>query len=214
MAVNPPPSVNPHRRALLRQDRSRQTREALIHAALHLWRERGFDETTVDDVSSAAGVARSTFYFHFTDRDALLREVAVMSTDVIGTAVAKATQRNPTLDAALQSFCSEVARNVERLPKDIVARVTLSVLGDLGHLGEDGVDTGSFARQLEDIFDQFSDEIRPNVDRAELAAVIAGMTMEGILRWSFGVTKSSRLRTVLRQRIDFVIDGVRSPHTR
>jgi AcrR family transcriptional regulator len=214
MAATPPSSVNPHRRALLRQDRSRQTREALIHAALHLWRERGFEATTVDDVSSAAGVARSTFYFHFTDRDALLREVAVMSTDVIGTAVAKATERNPSLDAALQSFCAEVARHVERLPREIVAKVTLSVLGDLGHLGEDGVDTGSFARQLEVIFDQFADELRPTVDRVELAAVIAGMTMEGILRWSFGVTKRSRLRTVLRQRIDFVIDGVRSPDAR
>lgn len=53
------------------QSRSRDTRRKLIHAALELWDERGFEEsfeaTTVAEIARAAGVSKGTFYFlaHF-----------------------------------------------------------------------------------------------------------------------------------------------------
>jgi len=127
---------NPYRRSLLRQERSRQTRDALVHAALGLWRERGFDDTTIDDISAAAGVARSTYYFHFADKEALLRQVAGTSALTIGAAVATKNTADGSLDDAMQAFAFELARYVERVPRDLVARITRSVLGGIGHLGE------------------------------------------------------------------------------
>lgn len=49
-----------------------RTRAALHRALLDLTVERGYDATTVQDVLERAGIARSTFYAHFHDKDDLM----------------------------------------------------------------------------------------------------------------------------------------------
>lgn len=61
------------------------TRERLVDSALSLFAEHGFEQTTVDDIASAAGVSRMTFFrtfptkedVVFTDHGALIERVAV-----------------------------------------------------------------------------------------------------------------------------------------
>lgn len=59
-----------------REESARQTREALIGAALKLFAEEGLDAPSLDAICDEAGFTRGAFYVHFPDRDALL--VAVM----------------------------------------------------------------------------------------------------------------------------------------
>jgi mycofactocin system transcriptional regulator len=45
------------------------TRDELELIALHLFAERGFDSTTVDDVAEAAGIGRRTFFRYFPSKN-------------------------------------------------------------------------------------------------------------------------------------------------
>ena len=45
------------------------TRERLIEAAFALFDERGFEETTVEDVAERAGVGRTTFFRAFKSKE-------------------------------------------------------------------------------------------------------------------------------------------------
>ncbi len=47
------------------------TQAALSHIALELFAERGFDETTVDDIAAAAGIGRRTFFRYFSSKNDL-----------------------------------------------------------------------------------------------------------------------------------------------
>jgi AcrR family transcriptional regulator len=47
-------------------------RERLVAAAVDLFSEQGFDATTVAQISDRAGVTKSTFFRHFTDKRELL----------------------------------------------------------------------------------------------------------------------------------------------
>jgi AcrR family transcriptional regulator len=51
----------------------RKTREAVYAAFASLIVERGYDVMTIQDVLDAADVGRSTFYAHFSGKEALLR---------------------------------------------------------------------------------------------------------------------------------------------
>ena len=51
------------------------TREQLLRAAAHLFREQGFHGTSVAEVASAAGITKSSFYHHFASKQALLAEI-------------------------------------------------------------------------------------------------------------------------------------------
>ena len=52
--------------------RVRRTRDALGDALVRLMLEKPFDDITIQEVLDRAGVARSTFYSHFSDKDDLL----------------------------------------------------------------------------------------------------------------------------------------------
>ena len=56
--------------------RAERTRVALVTAGRRLFCERPVDAVTVDDIVQAAGVAKGSFYNHFTDREALVRAIS------------------------------------------------------------------------------------------------------------------------------------------
>jgi AcrR family transcriptional regulator len=58
----------------LTERRHEETRAAIADAAVALFAERGFAETTMDDVAMAAGVSRRTAYRHFPSKDDLVFE--------------------------------------------------------------------------------------------------------------------------------------------
>ncbi|TAE59468.1 MAG: TetR/AcrR family transcriptional regulator [Nostocales cyanobacterium] len=53
-----------------------QTRDRIINAARRLFASQGFDGTTTRDLAQAAGVAEGTLFRHFTNKKAILVEVA------------------------------------------------------------------------------------------------------------------------------------------
>jgi AcrR family transcriptional regulator len=63
-----------------RAAQGRATREQLIDVATRLFAERGYEDTSIEAVLSAAGVSRGALYHHFAGKDALF-EAVVESVD-------------------------------------------------------------------------------------------------------------------------------------
>ncbi len=58
---------------LSRRERKKQrTRQRLMGAALRLFQEQGYDDTTVGQIAEAADVAKSTFFNYFETKEAIL----------------------------------------------------------------------------------------------------------------------------------------------
>ena len=55
--------------------RGRATRDQLIEVATRLFTERGYEDTSIEAVLTAAGVSRGALYHHFAGKDALFEAV-------------------------------------------------------------------------------------------------------------------------------------------
>jgi AcrR family transcriptional regulator len=55
-----------------RERRGSQTRERLFRSAMNLFRERGFHNTTVEDITNAADVGKGTFFNYFPSKEHIL----------------------------------------------------------------------------------------------------------------------------------------------
>ena len=75
------------------QERSRRKREALLEKALALFAERGYEQTSIEGIAHAAGVAVGGFYQHFTSKrqillvlmDRLLQDISLLTWEAQGT---------------------------------------------------------------------------------------------------------------------------------
>ena len=72
----------------------------LAQAALELYSERGFEQTTVAEIAGRAGLTERTFFRHFADKREVLFAGAEMLQELVVTAVAGAPDSAAPIDAA------------------------------------------------------------------------------------------------------------------
>lgn len=78
-------------------------RAELMNTALGLFAERGYEETSVQDITDAVGIAKGTFYHHFASKDDLLEQVAAAQAAQLlerATAFARETVGEPLREIA------------------------------------------------------------------------------------------------------------------
>ena len=88
------------RRRLTRQQSHELTRVRLIEAAETLFIRKGFDDTSVDEISQMAGYSRGAFYSNFVDKDEVF--VAVLD------------RRWPSAISALDAIFQEISKPASR----------------------------------------------------------------------------------------------------
>jgi len=92
--------------------KAEETRERILNAALQLFREKGFDETTMRDVAAAAGMATGAAYYYFRSKEELVTALSVRSAEEKRSFLPAAIERNkdlkkrlrPIIDANFEQF--------------------------------------------------------------------------------------------------------------
>ncbi|WP_375480998.1 TetR/AcrR family transcriptional regulator [uncultured Jatrophihabitans sp.] len=81
-------------------------RERLVVAAVDLFTEQGYDETTVAQIAERAGVTRSTFFRHFADK----REVLVAGQETLSRLLAEGIAEAPAGAGPLDAVAAGLTR--------------------------------------------------------------------------------------------------------
>lgn len=101
--------TEPARKPTLRDEQKRLTRRRLLDCARNLFAAHGYAAVTIEDIASAAGCSRATFYLHFAGKTDILRGIGSESMDP------RATSVYADLDAVLDTGSrAEFTRWVER----------------------------------------------------------------------------------------------------
>ena len=85
-----------------------------MRAALELYGERGFDETTVADIAERAGVTERTFFRYFADKREVLFDGANQLQDFVVDAIASAPAGAAPIDVVADAFAGVTALFEER----------------------------------------------------------------------------------------------------
>jgi AcrR family transcriptional regulator len=112
-STKPVPASSPDRR----QRRSAEIRERLFRAALSLFAQKGFAETTVEDITEAADVGKGTFFNYFPSKDHILVAFGEMQLAKLEAAIAEVRRTNKPISEFLRllgpRMIQEPARNPE-----------------------------------------------------------------------------------------------------
>ena len=114
------------------RQKMRRTRE-IVETATSLFSERGFEETSIEDIADRAVVAPGTIYNYFGSKDGLLREIVAMHIeDRREQRMAILSDPPHDLIAAVDEIVDLMLdTSLERLNKDIWRQVLASAVGTL-----------------------------------------------------------------------------------
>ena len=98
--------------------------DAIWNAAIDLFGEKGFDDTTVDDIASTAGVSQRTFFRYFASKSDLMGQGMLVYGEALRAAI-KASPKSAQAFDVLRRAVLEVAAMVASSPRthDVIAIV-------------------------------------------------------------------------------------------
>lgn len=207
--------VEPNRR----ERRKEETRRRIFEAAVSLFREHGFQATTVDDITERADVARGTFFNYFPRKESVL---AFLSEERAALAEANAT----TLLAGSAPARAKLHELYAFAASAWTADRELSRTVFMEWMRQAFAPTEDDARRWETLVvrvieqGQAAGELRRDAPAELLESLLSAVYMTTLYCWLCTPCPTARrtpevpLLDDLRQRLDLVLDGLATPETR
>jgi AcrR family transcriptional regulator len=178
-------ATKPYPAASRRERRSLELRERLFRSALDLFAQKGFAETTVEDITNAADVGKGTFFNYFPSKDHILLAFGEMQLAKLRDAVEEARHSSQPLPHYLRSLSERMTQEPMRNPA-IVRALLLAYLSSTP-VREAMLDMQKrvLAFHSEMIaLGQQRGEIRDDVPAIELAQVFRQTIFGTLLMWT------------------------------
>jgi AcrR family transcriptional regulator len=204
----------------LRERKKQRQREAIVDAAVGLFRERGFEETRIQDILERADISLGTFYNYFPGKDAVLDD---FGGNVIASYLELARHELEADDKSVADRVRALARACGKAFSSDPAFMSVVAMqskafaggGQLPVAGEVPI-FGLLSLLFEE--GQARGEIRRDVPPIELAQVFSGVFMFSVVNWLAewkptgrrGREDEAELEKRLMRAFDVFLDGCRS----
>jgi AcrR family transcriptional regulator len=181
-AMNDPPAhASPEKPAGLRERKKARTRAAIRQHALRLFREQGYEATTVDQIAAAAEVSPSTFFRYFPTK-----EDVVLQDDLDQLTLAALEAVPPGL-SPIAAFRAAAAASFAALPPEEMDQIRQTAMLSLTVPEVRARAIDEFARTIEIIAAALAKRAgRPPDDFAarNLAGAMIGVIMAATMPWA------------------------------
>ncbi len=195
-----------------RERKKEETRRRIFEVAIALFRERGFEATTVDEITEKADVGRGTFFNYFPRKEAVLaylseERVALAEENAVALIDAPAPARQKLHD--IYAFAATAYLSDRELSKFVFEewmRQAFAPTEDAGNRWQALVlrivEQGQAAREL-----------RADVPALVLESMLSSIYMTTLYYWlchpvQVAPEADFPLLEGLRQRLDLVMDGI------
>jgi len=198
-----PPPVTAAPRPGRRERHRAETRDRLYRAALALFAERGFLETTVEDITEAADVGKGTFFNYFPTKEHILAEFGGQRTAAVERALQKArATQGPVLDV-LRELVGDAVGQADK--SAALLRASFAAHASGASVREELIKRMHLGRRiLAQIFllAQQRGEIRRDIPAAELARATQRIFMGVTMSWA--IKPESTLRKTSEEIWDLI----------
>ncbi|MCE9650834.1 MAG: TetR/AcrR family transcriptional regulator [Parvibaculum sp.] len=197
-----------------KRQRRKEARPAeIMSAALHLFSERGFATTRLEDVAEAAGVSKATIYLYFASKDdlfkAIVREVASPRIEEIEAFIDGFDGTAIDLLRGLYVHASAIARSPELRP---IIKIVLTEIGNFPEIAIFYRNEIAFRglRNIARIIERgiASGEFHPCDGIATAQSIIFPLLMNALATQVFGAAPELDPDRFLPNHLEFVLRGL------
>jgi TetR/AcrR family transcriptional regulator, cholesterol catabolism regulator len=195
---------NPSRRERKKAD----TRQRVLNAATELFLGKGFDQTSVEEITGAAKIAKGTFFNYFDAKEDVLYALLERRAIALGEEVRKSSV-----------FPASPVARVKRMLRLVAADpLTKQLLNQLAVSGRIPVRHTSDRPLLREVIDQVRQgqaigEIRAELDPVIVSGMIIALFFHQIAMWQHG-HRPDALSESIDMAVDSLLEGIAGPEWR
>ena len=194
----------------LRERKKARLRQQIVETALHLFRQRGYENTRIDDIVQTLEISQPTFFRYFPSKDAVLREVGRRAFARQADSLRSELAVKATTEQRLRRFY-ETLGNVTEVGRPLWQAVILAGAMDPVRSPELRGAEAATVRLLREIIaeGQKNGEVTVDFPIVHLAEFMEGLFNTVVRQWAVDLTGPHKLTERVHNAVEFFLRGAK-----
>jgi AcrR family transcriptional regulator len=194
----------------LRERKKARLHQQIVETALHLFRQRGYENTRIDDIVQTLEISQPTFFRYFPSKDAVLREVGRRAFARQAESLRSELAVQATTEQRLRRFY-ETLGNVTEVGRPLWQAVILAGAMDPVRSPELRGAEAATVRLLREIIaqGQKNGEVTADFPTVHLAEFMEGLFNTVVRQWAVDLTGPHKLTERVHNAVEFFLRGAK-----
>src|SRR5262245_34792789 len=190
-----------------RERKKEETRERIFEAACKLFRDKGFEQTTIDEIAEKADVAKGTFFNYFPRKEAVLGYLSEIWLEEAERKAAEIVESSGPAAAGILEMFVDFAGFYEEDPQ-----LAQHIVAEAARRFTDGCD--DICKRWDDLgvkliqHLQRNGEVRSDLRPERAHEILGAVYHDTLMRWASAEEKPFALKEELRARLSIAIEGL------
>ncbi|MCM3270414.1 TetR/AcrR family transcriptional regulator [Paenibacillus elgii] len=193
---------------MLRASRKQELKERIFTQSIKLFKEKGFDNVTVEEITQACGIAKGTFYNYFPKKEAVLLHLAVSQLESVHETIQN-NKNMPDLRQQLLHLFSNLFHQYAEQP-DMVRLVVSEMMRSDMFINAEMRIIEKFRQALAALLEDAKDkgQLAKQAASEDIAAVLTGVYFNSLMIWLSAGTDAIQIETLFQRHFDIVWEGI------
>ena len=194
----------------LRENRKKELKEEIYHQSIRLFKERGYENVTVEEITTTCGIAKGTFYNYFPHKEHILLHLGEAQFEVLEESIARHAGEKDLpqyLRLIFKDLMARVYQEPDLLKETLLEIIRCSLLemelkSSIATLGKHLVPIIEVAIQ--------NGQIRPDWKANQISDLLIGIYFHTIITW-LAQPEAGDLYTIFSDYFDLLWLGLKQP---
>lgn len=189
----------------LRDKKKIETKNNIFEVAGRLFKEKGYDNTTVDEITKEAGIGKGTFFNYFPAKEALLQDFVKQKEELVFDLVKDQLTQNISTKEKIKNILGLVAKSNEK-DRELTK---LFVFEHLKHYGHEERRSTSLNHLIQVILEkgEKTGEFKIGLDSKMAAGNLTSIYFYSLMEWLWSKNDYSFAEDISK-KIDMIFDGI------
>jgi AcrR family transcriptional regulator len=195
---------------MLRGERKIQLKEQIFVQAMKLFKEKGFDQVTVEEITTACGVAKGTFYNYFPKKEAVLLHLSETQMESVRTSSLNHTNVKDPKERLTLLFRDLFARYAAH--PDMIRLMVSEMVRSPQLMKEEMKASQQFQEllviQLHEL--QQIGQLAKHLVCSDIADLLVGIYFHTLMIWASSEPNTLDIESLFLRHFDIIWEGIRT----
>ena len=198
----------------LREKKKIETKNKIFEVAGRLFKEKGFESTSIDEITEEAGIGKGTFFNYFPTKEALLLYFGEQRDELIYSSIENELGRSYSTRDKIKNLLAFLAENYQK-DKELTKLLVFEYIKHIRFTGlnsdEDKKRRYRLIKILSDLLEEGvrAGDVRNTIDVKKATETLIAIHLFSLMAWLKSESDYSFSRDI-SEKIDLVFEGIGS----